>query len=151
MVATGRNSSSSLDGRDTNPKCWQKLFAFWSLASTKSPMPPARLKISINFFIAATSRIFPMPCPCRFLETASRPNRTPDTLRGSFFASSAARDSDLIWHRLSEKKPRMDLGSEASSSTNTKVREMPRAACWRAVCFRNRLSGKVRFRSVLIV
>src|ERR1039458_5806734 len=37
----------------------------------------------------------------------------------------------------------MGFGSEASSSTRTKVREIPRAACWRAVCLRNRLSGSL--------
>src|SRR5690242_13003206 len=35
----------------------------------------------------------------------------------------------------------MGLGSEAASSTRTNVREMPRVACCRAVCLRNRFSG----------
>src|SRR5260221_6805332 len=44
---------------------------------------------------------------------------------------------------LSEKNPRMGFGSEADSSTRTNVREIPRAACCRAVCLRNRLSGSL--------
>src|SRR5467141_2904635 len=64
----------------------------------------------------------------------------PDTSRGSFFASSAERASDLIWQIFREKKPRIGFGSEAPSSTRTNVREIPRAACCRAVCLRNRLS-----------
>src|SRR6266487_5212093 len=44
---------------------------------------------------------------------------------------------------LSEKKPRMGFGSDAPSSTRTNVREIPRAACCRAVCLRNRLSGSL--------
>src|ERR1017187_1391609 len=37
----------------------------------------------------------------------------------------------------------MGFGSEASSSTRTKVREIPRAACCRAVWLTNRLSGSL--------
>src|SRR5271169_886916 len=52
----------------------------------------------------------------------------PDTSRGSFFASSAESDSDFIWQRLREKNPTMGFGVDASSSTRTNVREIPRSA-----------------------
>src|SRR5664279_1768111 len=67
----------------------------------------------------------------------------PDTSRGSFFASSAESDSDFIWQRLREKNPTIGLGVDAPSSTRTNVREIPRSACCRAVCLRNRLSGSL--------
>src|ERR1039458_6086155 len=93
--------------------------------------------------MAAASSIFPIPCRWQALATASRPSLMPDTARGSFLASAGERDSDLIWQRLREKNPTIGFGSDASSSTRTNVREIPRPACCRAVCLRNRFSGSL--------
>jgi hypothetical protein len=49
-MASGQNQTAHSNG-----------LAACSFASTKKPIPPAVLKISINFPIAATNDAFPMP------------------------------------------------------------------------------------------